>query len=661
MSARNYYNLRVLLFVLLGMVAVLPAFAQGQYYINLRTSRPAVLANGSDKTLIIAEVRDPSGRQAPNGLEVIFQTTLGRLSTNRAQTFGGVAQVELSSNLVGIAKVTAILRGASNLLEIAFTDNPEETHQGSNFVQISGNKDAYITYYVPEKVVETVGTNGATKVAYKNIAISADQIQLRCADMVVRALNNVEIKRGRQTLKVSRLYYSLPLAKGYAIAEYNKRLQAVAVSGMDLAIEPLKTPIPNTYLSMQKYDNRLLVVAKGITYFPGDKLQFRQPKFYQDQVPILSFPYYELSLNSQELFSDQFISIGTSGFGLELPFYLSMSPTDKTTLTLRHQQQVGRSYFSQESGWGIDLTKNYSILGDHRTEGAYGFTGLTRGDWGFRWLHSQEVNEKTQSSFYADFPQHQGVLTNLNLSQQQKVVRWGASVNAGQAFTSTGDRSYRGNFYVETQPHRLLGSKEFLYTLQTDYIKAGAGSNVANSNVALNNESTNNLRFRAFSRPMNLSKTVSLSQSYSVGQTFTTLGNSGLSETATLSMDYNAPKGGALGLSYDYIKQPTGPFTATGNHRLGINYNLSATKRLQVSLFGSTYLDTTEGTTLIDLVYKLSPDWRVFLGGTFQSFQGQSFDDLQLTLGRRLGAREIQLTYSTFLKRLSIDLTATRF
>lgn len=645
----------------------LSAHAQGLYYLNLRATRPVVLANGSDKTLVFAEVRDPSGRQAPNGLEVLFQTTLGTLSTSRAQTFGGVAQVELSSNLIGVAKVTAIIKGSSNVTDVAFTDNPEEIRQGTHFAQISGSKDAYISYSVADKVIQASGSESGIKVAFRNITITADQIQLRCDDLVIRAVNNVVIKRGRQTLKVSRLYYSLQLAQGFAIAEYKgpkdvrARLQAVAVSGMDLALEPLKTPIPNTYLAMPNVENRLLVVAKGITYFPGDRLQFRQPKFYQDQVPILSFPYYEMSLNSQELFSDQFISLGTSGFGLELPLYLSMSPTDKTVLYLRHQQQIGRSYFAQEAGWGVDLLKSYSTLGDRRAEGVYGFTSLMRGDWGFRWMHSQEVNPKTQSTFYVDLPQHQGILTNINLNQQGKALRWGGTLSAGTAFVSTKDRSYRGDVYVETQPHKLLGMKDYLYTFQTEFLKAGAGSNVATESVALGNESTQTLRFRTFTHPIPLSKSVNLSQAFSVGHVFTNQGNSGTSQTATFSLDYLIPKAGSLSLVYDYIKQPAGPFTANGNNRLGVNYNLAASKRTQVTVFGSTYLDSAESTAWVDFIYRISPEWRVFLGGTFQTFDGQNFNDLQFTIGRRLGARELQLTYSTYLKRISFDLTATRF
>ena len=203
--------------------------------------------------------------------------------------------------------------------------------------------------------------------------------------------------------------------------------------------------------------------------------------------------------------------------------------------------------------------------------------------------------------------------------------------------------------------------KDYLYTFQTEYVRAGATSNVVSDNVTLGNEETKTLRFRAFTHPIPISKSFNLSQSYSVGQIFTNLGNSGMSETATLSFDYVQPKAGSLSIIYDYIKQPSGPFTAVGSNRLGLNYNLAANKRMQITVFGSLYLDSPESTQWVDFIYKLGPEWRLFLGGTFQNFAGQSFNDMQLTLGRRIGARELQLTYSTYLKRISLDLTATRF
>src|SRR5581483_6933791 len=278
------------------------------------------------------------------------------------------------------------------------------------------------------------------------------RLQVRCDDLIVRASDNVVLKRGGHVFRASRLYYSLQSGQGYAIAELDDKLQPVVLSGERLRVEASPTPIPSSYMIFPELQVKLVIVARAITYFPGDRLQFRRPKFYQDQGQLLSLPYYELSLNSTELFSDQFISLGTSGFGLELPFYFNLSPRSTGIVYLRHQQQLGRSYYATDPGWSLDLVQGYSAQGSRRFEGAFGFTGLTRSDWGFRWTHSQEFNTATQASFYLDFPHHEGYFSSTNFSQQARAFRWGANIASGQTFTGPSASSFRSDVYVETQP-----------------------------------------------------------------------------------------------------------------------------------------------------------------------------------------------------------------
>jgi len=43
---------------------------------------------------------------------------------------------------------------------------------------------------------------------------------------------------------------------------------------------------------------------------PGDKLQFKRPRFFQDRMPLVSLPFYSLSLFAKQLFA---ISLSASG------------------------------------------------------------------------------------------------------------------------------------------------------------------------------------------------------------------------------------------------------------------------------------------------------------------------------------------------------------
>ena len=626
--------------------------------VNLTVTRTVLLSNGKDRTLLIARVSDPSGRQVPNGTDVQFQTTLGQLSSTRAGTFGGLAQVELTSTLKGEAQVTATSTGGvSNTVAVEFTDDPEATFQGNNYVLFSSNR--YLAYSATDKIIEAIGKNGGAKMSYRNMEISADRLQLHCENDIIQAQDNVTIRRGKISVKANRLYYSLTAAQGYAIAEFHGQLRTVTITGMGLLMEPQDAPIPNTYMKMTPPQIKLVVVAQGITYFPGTKLQLRRPKFYQDQAQIMALPYYELPLNSQELFSSQFVSVGTQGLGLDLPFYYNLSPHSTGIAYLWHQQQIGRSYFSQQNGWGVDVLQGYSSQGERHYEGEYGFQGLTRSDWSFHWSHSHEFSNTAQAGFYLDFPQHNSVFTSTNYSQQYHTFRWQASMTAGQTFTSPNDSSLRENFNVETQQHRLSVLPGMMYTIGTSY--TGGSIHSSDSTIGSINENTESLTMRAYSQPHAIDKRTNITNSFTFGQMWSNLGRSGLTTLADVSLDHTLPGGARIVLNYAYVDQPGGLFVSSGRHRVGLNYTLATGGRFQASVFGSAYVDAPQTSVFADCAYRLNKNWQLYASATLQQYEGDSIKDLQFTVGRRIGARQLQLTYSLYLKRISLDLMSARF
>ena len=649
-----------ILFSLLALCVLasfaLPASAI-QYNVRLRVTRTTLLSNGKDKTLIIAEVSDPSGRQSVSGVEVQFQTTLGVLSATRAATFGSSAQVELSAAVTGVARVTALVAGAvSNTVEILFTDDPEATFQGNNYVQISGSK--YLVYSATDQVVEAIGRKPEARLTFRNTEITADHLQINCRDMVVRAQDNVTVRRGKNIIHVNRLYYSLNGGEGYAITELQGQLRTVFISGMGLLMEPFSEILPNTFMKMAPMQVKLNVTAKNITFFPGDRLQFQHAKFYQDQTLLITLPYYEMALNSPELFSDQFIKVGTSGLGLELPYYYNVSPHAMGIVLLRHQEQIGRSSFSQDSGWGLDIAQSYTSSGEKHFDGAYGFTGLSRSDWGFRWTQNNEFNKNTQGAFYVDFPQHDSVLSSANFTQNLKTFRWQTTLSAGQSF-GTDENSFRSNVYVETQPHPLDKNGGLSYTFGANYV--GGAIHSPDPTVGNINETTESLTFKASARPRLLDKRTTFSNSFTVGHIWSNQGHDGLTTLASFALDRTLSGGSSINLAYDYVDQPGGLLVASGKHRVGLTYSASSGKRFNLLIYGSGYLDTNESSLLGDVTYRVNKDWRLITSATLQKYQGQSYNDIEFTVGRRIGARELQFTYSTLFQRVSLDLTATRF
>jgi hypothetical protein len=629
----------------------------------LRATRLALLNDGKQGSDITAEVHDSTGR-ALSAVEVHFQTSLGTLSQQTVTAVGGFARVRLTSGTVaGIAHVTAFTSGGAVAnIDIEITDDPTATYQGNQYYQVTG-KD-FLTYSVTDKIVEAAGADAGARIAYRNATITANRLQLSCVDLTVRAHDNVTLTRGKAVLKATRLYYNIQTAEGYALAEINGKLDKVKLFGEKLRTEHTDVPIPHSFLNFVNLSTRLNVVARAITYFPNDRLQFRRPKFFQDQIQIMALPYFELALNSQELFSEQFMSIGTSGFGLELPVYYNMTPQSSGTLYIRHQQQLGRSYFATDPGWSFDLVQSYNHNnGQSRYEGGMAFTGVTRSDWGFLWNHTQEINSVTQGSFNLTFPQHQGVLSTLDISQQAHGYRWGTDISGGTTFTGLGLTTEQQQVYAETNPKHLGGLKSVMYTVGTSVQSMTTSSSdpgVPNSRLI-----TDGVNLRAFSQPVSIDSMTSLNDSFSMGQVWAisksgTTAHSGFASTASLAVDHRFKRAGALTASYDFILDPS-QLEATGNHRVGLTYNYAPSRKVQISAFGSAYLDAPQTTFFTDVAYRLNNNWRLLTSVTLQTFDGDSFDDIQFTVGRRFGARELQFTYSTYLRRFSLDLTSTQW
>ena len=515
-----------------------------------------------------------------------------------------------------------------------------------------------MVYSATDQVIEAIGKKPNARLTFRNIEITADHLQINCKDLNVRATDGVTLRRGKTSIHVNRLYYSLNSGEGYAIAEQQGQLRTVYISGMGLLVQPFEAALPNTYMKMAPMQVKLNVTAKTITYFPGDKLQFQHAKFYQDQTLLVSLPYYEMALNSPELFSDQFIKVGTSGLGLELPYYYNVSPHAMGIVLLRHQEQIGRSSFSQDNGWGIDVAQSYTSSGQRHYDGAYGFTGLTRSDWGFRWTHNSEFSNTTQGAFYVDFPQHDSVFSSANLTQNLKTFRWQTTLTAGQTF-GAGENSFRSNVYIETQPHRLDKKGGLTYTVGANYV--GGTINSTDPTIGSVSETTESATLRISARPRLVDKRTTLSNSLTIGHIWSNQGRNGLETLASISLDRTLSGGSTINLSYDYVEQPGGLLVASGKHRIGLSYSATAGKRFSMLVFGSGYLDTRESSLLTDVTYRLNSYWRLIASTTLQQYQGQSYNDMEFTIGRRIGARELQLTYSTLFQRISLDLTATRF
>lgn len=641
---------------LLAGTSALPAKAAQT--VQLLATRYTLLADGKQQTTLTVNVQ---GTGLISNPEVIFNTTKGTLSAKSVRVLGGIAQTTLTSAPVaGIAEVTAFVTGGvvSNPIQIEFTDDPEATFEGNNYMLVTGK--GYLAYSATDKIIEAQGKEGGAHLSFRNYDLTADRIRIECNDHAnVRATGHVVLKRGKDVLKGFKLNFSLASNEGQAVAEVNDHLEPVKVEGQHLRTTHDDVPAPASRYAFPELQVKLIISATSITYFPGSRLQFKSAHFYQDQAQILALPYYELALNSEELFSDHFISVGTRGLGLDLPFYYNLTPRNSGIIDIHHGQQLGRSFFSVNQGFGVDVLQGYSSGGDSRYEGAYGFTNLLSNSWDFRWQHSAQLNPTTQASTFLNFPNHDSVLATTSLTQSTRTLRYGLNVSEGQTFTSDQSNSFHNDVYVETQPHRLFDSKVLNYVMTTNFSTTRLTSH--DSAVTPFNDTSEQVALRAFTRPIKLDSRTSFTNSFSAGQLWDGPTNTGILGLATMSLDRTLSGGGVVNLTYDFATRPLHTIDPGGHHRVSLNYSIANNKHVQLTLFGSTFLDANNTSLLADAAYRINKDWRLLTVATVQQYNSTRYTDLEFSIGRRIGAREFQLTYSTYNRRFSFDLTATRF
>ena len=644
------------------------AFAFGVPTIKLRANRTAILNDGRDASEIVAEVRDNTGNFVTNGTSVRFDTTKGGFQPGMSPsisvtTQSGQARVRLVGLEKATARVFASMQGAvSEPVEVILTNDATETFQGNAYIDLLGTKS--LLYSANERVLEATGQQrkegekglpGAS-LTFRNIEIIADTIQLNCTDNVIRAIGNVRISRGGKHLQCLRLNFPLLGRDGFAITETDRKIVPVKVRSSDLSTTPATDGIAAIIFQLADISAApQLISASQVRLFPGEKLQFKRPKFYTDGQKLVSMPYYSLPLYSTQLFTDQFISVGTQGLGIEVPLYYDLSPGSTGIFHVRLGERSGRGNFATRPGWSLDLVQQYNSTGAaRRYTGELGLTGISRTDWGFRWNHSQEFNTDTRGSFFLDIPQHRSLFASTNLNRDFGPLHLGLNLSGNRSLSGYHASGSEADAYLETTP-RKVG--------KTGYMMAyGATASAAhNKNEGFANSiASEGVQTRFYSKPYMLGAGTTITNYISIGHAWTNQGRSGPSLLTSLTANHTFSGGANLQMTYDYSHTPAA-FVYAGNHRLSTNLVMNGGGKWNLYFYNSTLLDATSSTTIGDFNYSIAPRWRMTLSATMQTYVGAQYRDYQFGFARNIGGRDFVLSYSTFSHRFFFDLEASRF
>ncbi|MDW8321534.1 MAG: Ig-like domain-containing protein [Armatimonadota bacterium] len=621
------------------------------YSIKLSASPQVLLSDGKSVALLSAEVRDGKGNLAPDGTQVQFSASQGVLRDTVVSTSAGMARTQLtSSSLPGVATITATIPGASAFGEVrvVFTDDPEMLRQRVNVYLF--NCSQYLAYSADWRTVEAVSSDQKAEFIVGNVRLQARSYQYRMDEDVVIAEGAV-LTRGKRTLVAERLRYYPRRDEGQAVIIEDGQIREVVFKGPLWEQEPVVFNRPDAYTYNDLSSSELLFVAQNAALLPNERIQFRQAKMYVAGQKLLTIPMYDLSFRSGEALGQQIVGINSGGLTLDLPFYYVVSPQAVGALRLRHGYRVGRAVYAIRPGWTLDLEHSYSRPG--LMEGAFVLTSLLRGDWGIRWNHAHWFSQNASSHFYIDVPAHRNLYVNSGLSYGFGQGRIGLNLSGGQNLSGTRYRDLRSDLYVESNPFKL--GSQLKMTISTTF--SSRLSEIADQRVRTDGAG---LRSRLYTTPLRLAGfTVnsSLMASYLWGNSQTT----GSSLLATVSASRGLWDGALLSLTYDYTHDRLVQVTGYGKHRLSGMFAWSVGQRLNASLVGTRILDSDSTTLFADASYRLSSLWRLGANFSFNRFQGTRYNDLELSIGYRIGVRELLLTWSSLTRRWQIDLIAAGF
>jgi len=684
------------LWLLLLSLALLPgarpARALGRAALTLAAAPDVVYADGKSTTVITVTVRDGGGNLAANGTSVHFTTTLGTLTPETVTTTGGVARVSLTSaRAAGIATVSAAavantLDGASNgTTTVEFTaDRQSLFARDARWIRVDCPQ--YLIYSADSHIIEAQGKAGSAHLFFKALDITADSLQIDLQTETVLAHQAV-LQRGRHALRVAELRYDLVTEAGTAVLAGSP--QSVVVTGYGLEATPAPEDaahlplIANPYRFLDLSDSHLVVAAHGITAAPGDQVQFRRATLYSDGKKLYSVPYHVMPINTDQIFGQQVVGVGSQGLFLNVPYYYNVTPHSRGTIFLRNAAVNGTSlagslssgttFFGSQAaqhGLALDLEQSYEF-GKGGT-GQFLVNGITRSEWGAQLTHTQHLDSQTTASLFVDYPEHRSLYASSNVARQFR----GFSLNLNAAGSNdpgidgyaASSRSLSTSLQTDA---RVIGRSGVSYTAGLAVTTGTLSETSPDTGQIVTPISTRTASLSFFTAPLHPDKRTQISDSLLIGEAFGGQNNT-TAPTVNLSVGLTRTfrRSDSLSLNYTYRYDPL--FSQIGTpssdlnpleallrsptqQRLTATYVAVPLPRLQVSFSGGYGLPLNDRSLFASTRYHVTNDWGVGLAASFEQYVVDRYSDVQYSVSRRVLGRDLIVFYSPRTHRLSFD------
>jgi len=332
----------------------------------------------------------------------------------------------------------------------------------------------------------------------------------------------------------------------------------------------------------------------------------------------------------------------SGGLALDFPFFYRVTQRATGAVKVQHGARAGT--VTTRDGWSLALEVEYRLAGGG--EGTLEIGGLPRSDWGITWSDGRPFAGTGYASTNISSPDHRSLYADSNLYAYRDGGRWGLrgyfdgpdgySHSYGLVGDWLSDSRPIGNHHPSYRYGLSLGGKQ--YANETSPVA------VAEGYLELD------LGTRTLGRRSRLSP--SFTNLYSCD----TSGYALNSLRSDWRLDHDVNPSLQLGLDYgiewrsgDYAEDSlvqTVDFDARAHHGAKWTSSLYATFDLTRD---HTYAYAT-------INYNLNAKWRCGLQGTYYDLDTSQYRDLELSLGRVIGDREIALAYSTDTGRVWVSL-----
>lgn len=630
----------------LGLCATV-CVAAGNYSLWLRSNPQAIVADSHSAATITAEVRDSTGRAVADGTFVDFTTSLGIIE-RRVRTAAGVARARLESgNTPGTALISAVAvdGGAVAQLKVDFLEPGTELFDES-FISVSSKK--HLGYDVDAQIVDSAG--GVT-IVHRGLTITAEEAQISLKTNILRAKarmggDDIIIERGAKKLAASALFYDLNAMRGVILAPASEGARRMLFRGRDLVSEVDTDPEETVNFDFAPItEARMFVKCRSCLIRPGEEIKFKRATYYVDGAKLLSVPLQVMRTRDGSAGTGQFLTYGTEGLRLDVPFYYSLTPSGTGAVRLKHSEPTGWGEYSGRAGWQVDVDQEYNV---GSTQGLFQVNRVTSGDWGLRWNHRVEFENDSQVYTYFDFPGHRDLFGTMDYTRF--LGDYTFSLNLRGNKLRDADGRYTSGAYIQSKPKPLIGeavSYAFSTRLSYDGGPLGTGDRLGTG-----------LGLQFYGKPLRFGPNTNVNTSVNVARNWGG-SNSGTTVYANAGLFRMLGNVGHLGLNYSYSWADSA--FGYSAQRISADLSIRPSGRWQTSIYTIYGLNDQSLSAFGDVSYSFMRDWRVGFLTTKQKMPYYDFSDFEVLLGKALGRQEARLTWSQSRKKLRLEFTAGGF